>query len=181
MNKLTISQPYLLAVATWEPRKNLELLVKTFIQLKDEGKLEEYILVLVGGRGWKDKRLASLISGCDSILPLGYVPDDLLPKLYSGADLFLFPSKYEGYGMPVLESLACGTRVVTSDIPELREAGGDEAVYVEPTADGIRQGILKSLETEYDSKNGMNRYPTWSDGAKKMAFTIRTYVGEMKK
>jgi glycosyltransferase involved in cell wall biosynthesis len=66
--------------------------------------------------------------------------------LYSGADAFIYPSTYEGFGMPVLEARACGARIVTSNIPELREAGGDDAIYVVPTEDGIREGISRAIE-----------------------------------
>ena len=138
-------RPYLLAVATWEPRKNLELLISTFLDMKRHGLLSEHKLVLVGGRGWKDQRLRGLLSATEVVIPLGYVLGENLASLYSGADLFIFPSKYEGFGMPVAEARACGTRVLTSDTPELREAGGEDVVYVAPTAECISSGIVTIL------------------------------------
>lgn len=167
-----LSRPYLLAVATWEPRKNLELLIHTFLNMKKLGLLGEQKLVLVGGRGWKDKRLAALLSGTDSVAPLGYVPDDQLAPLYSGAEVFVFPSIYEGYGIPVLEAMACGTKVVTSDIPELREAGGEGAIYIAPTAKGIRQGILLGLTQGKVPQSAERRFPSWEFGARDLATAL---------
>ena len=145
LSQYALAQPYLLAVATWEPRKNLELLIHTFLDMKKQGLLSEHKLVLVGGSGWRDRRLAALLSGTDSVIAPGYVPDEQLAPLYSGAEVFVFPSIYEGFGIPVLEARACGTKVVASDIPELREAGGEGTTYVAPTADSIRNGILSAL------------------------------------
>lgn len=167
-----LSRPYLLAVATWEPRKNLELLIHTFLDMKEQGLLGEHKLVLVGGRGWKDQRLAELLSGTDSVIPLGYVPDDQLAPLYSGAELFIFPSIYEGFGMPVAEASACGAKVVASDTPELREAGGGDVIYVVPTAEGIRQGILFGLSKGNQPEGIKRNFPSWEIGAKCLAAAL---------
>jgi glycosyltransferase involved in cell wall biosynthesis len=136
---------YLLAVATWEPRKNLELLIRTFLDMKKQGLVGSDKLVLVGGRGWKDQRLATLLAGTDAVIPLGFVPEEHLAPLYTGSVLFIFPSIYEGFGMPVLEARACGARVLASDTPELREAGDDSVVFIEPTSSGLREGIIASI------------------------------------
>jgi glycosyltransferase involved in cell wall biosynthesis len=138
-----VTKPYLLAVATWEPRKGLDLLIKAFLNMKAEGLVRDYKLVLVGERGWKYTAVADLVRrNSDAILSLGFVNDVALAGLYRGAEAFVFPSKYEGFGMPVLEARACGAAVITSDLPELREAGGEAGIYIEPTEEGIRSGIL---------------------------------------
>ena len=111
--------------------------------MKAEGLVRDYKLVLVGERGWKYTAIADLVRrNSDAILSLGFVNDVALAGLYRGAEAFVFPSKYEGFGMPVLEARACGAAVITSDLPELREAGGEAGIYIEPTEEGIRDGIL---------------------------------------
>lgn len=165
-----IDYPYILALSTLEPRKNLQLLVITFLKMKSDGLLPNYKLVIAGNKGWKSESIMDLISidhGVN-IIYLGFVPDEHLPILYSGADVFVYPSIYEGFGIPVLEARACRTKIVTTDIPELHEAGGPDAIYIEPTVEAIREGILSALS----SKNNWNIdkkqpvFSTWEDGAK---------------
>ena len=172
LKKYGITQPYLLAVATWEPRKNLQLLLETFLRMKQQGELVDYNLVLVGGRGWKDDKITSIVGDNiknSGVAPLGYVASEDLAAFYSGATAFLFPSMYEGFGMPVLEARKCGIPVITSDTPELREAGGSGCIYIQPTSDGIRDGILYCLNEELDASIDDVNNPTWDEGAKKMA------------
>jgi glycosyltransferase involved in cell wall biosynthesis len=109
--------------------------------MKANGMIANHKLLLVGDRGWKDSSIVELVRNSESVIRLGFVDDTSLAALYSGADALIFPSTYEGFGMPVLEARACGARVVTSDLPELREAGGDDAIYVTPTEQGICSGI----------------------------------------
>ncbi|MGH7934181.1 MAG: glycosyltransferase family 4 protein [Candidatus Binataceae bacterium] len=147
LTRYSLVRPYLLAVATWEPRKGLEPLIRAFLNMKADGLVRNHKLVLIGERGWKDVAIMNLARrDTESVLSLGFVDDVSLGALYQGADAFIFPSKYEGFGMPVLEARACGALVVTSDIPELREAGGDQAIYIEPTEEGIRNGISLALK-----------------------------------
>jgi len=163
-----IAQPYLLSVGTLEPRKGLHRLVPAFDSLLREGRLPNHCLVIAGDRGWKDDQIARLVSSNRRIHPLGFVTDDTLSALYTGAEALVFPSSYEGFGMPVLEARACGTRIVTTDIPELREAGGEDAVYISPSIEGIREGILKALESE--KPKVLNRQDhTWAKSAKTFA------------
>ena len=108
--------------------------------------MRSHVLVLAGERGWKDGPIARLVEGGGRrIRALGFVDDEALAVLYNGADALVFPSSYEGFGIPVLEARACGTRVVTTDLPELREAGGSDAIYVAPTQDALRAGMLEAL------------------------------------
>jgi glycosyltransferase involved in cell wall biosynthesis len=141
-----VTQPYLLSVSTWEPRKGLAPLIRAFRRMKAEGMIPDHNLLLVGERGWKNSSIIELASNSESVVSLGFVDDKSLAALYSGTDAFIYPSTYEGFGMPVLEARACGARVVTSDIPELREAGGDDAIYVAPTEEGICCGITLALD-----------------------------------
>ena len=174
LDRHSVSPPYILSVATWEPRKNIAVLIRAFLELKKSGLLTNHRLVLVGGRGWKDERLAALVRNTrgEDILPLGFVLDDDLPSLYAGAELFVFPSLYEGYGIPVLEARACRTRAVTTDSPELREAGGEEAVYVAPTLEGVRDGILFALSRPKPAEADAPRLPTWETGARELAAAL---------
>jgi glycosyltransferase involved in cell wall biosynthesis len=151
-------KPYFLAVSTWEPRKGLEPLIRAFLRIKADSLIGDYKLVLVGDRGWKDAAIMELAQHHrQSVVSLGFVDDSSLASLYSGADAFIYPSSYEGFGMPVLEARACGTRVVTSDIPELREAGGNDAIYIAPNEEGIREGILTVL------RSGVPKAISWRD------------------
>lgn len=140
-----VQAPYLLSVATHEPRKNLVRLLDAFEQLQAAGELPGYKLVLVGASGWKNEELDARITRSTAVVRTGYALDDWLPALYARAEALVFPSTYEGFGMPVLEAALCGTRVVTTDIPELREAGGPDATYIEPTVEGIAAGIRAAL------------------------------------
>jgi glycosyltransferase involved in cell wall biosynthesis len=164
-----INYPYILALSTLEPRKNFQLLVSTFLRMKSDGLLGNYKLLIVGKKGWKSKLIMDLISNDHgvNIRYLDYVQDEYLPIIYSGADAFVYPSIYEGFGIPVLEARVCRTKIVTTDIPELHEAGGPDAIYIEPTSEGIREGILSAV---FGIKNltieeKQLAFPTWEDGA----------------
>ena len=127
--------------------------------------------MLVGGRGWGDEKIAGIVGNNireSGIIPLGYVPDGDLAPLYSGSTAFLFPSIYEGFGMPVLEARKCKVPVITSDTPELREAGGDNCIYIQPTAAGIRKGILHLLNNPQYNLNSEILNPSWEEGARQM-------------
>ena len=144
-----IDRPYFLSVSTLEPRKNLEALIQALLQLRTDHQLAQVALVLVGQQGWRDSRLRTQIERAKSeglpIFQTGFVKDADLPALYAGAMAVVMPSLYEGFGMPVLEALRCGARVVSSDIPEMREAGGVGPIYIAPTIEGIKAGLMQAF------------------------------------
>lgn len=165
-----LQRPYILSVAAWDPRKNLARLIQAFRLLKQQGQLGDYELVLVGrsDRGGAEIRNLLQSPEGDDIRTLGYVEQQDLPGLYAGADVFAFPSLYEGYGMPVAEALACGTRVLATNLPALREAGGEQCQYVEPTVEGIAGGLLRLLESPRPAAGRESRR-TWRDSAAELA------------
>lgn len=137
LKKYGIQKPFLLHVGTIEPRKNLLLLLEAFEQLKKEEKHKDLKLVLVGKKGWKmeafyDKLENSPIKK-DVIFP-GYVERKHLPILYSECQLFVYPSHYEGFGIPIVEAMACGAPVLSSNASCLPEVGGEAASYFSPNA-----------------------------------------------
>lgn len=140
LRKYGLEPHFLLAVGTLEPRKNIITLARAHAPLYAAGKAPP--LALAGRVGWGEAFPASDFPG---IRLLGYVADEDLPALYSAAAAFVLPSLYEGYGMPAAEARACGTRIMASNLPELREAAGPNAIFVAPDETGIRDGLLQVL------------------------------------
>jgi glycosyltransferase involved in cell wall biosynthesis len=136
---------YVLTVGTLEPRKNLLTLLDAWDRLG-----VDMDLVVVGGRGWHDRDLVRAIrtrGGAGRVRWLGYVPESELVALYAGAELFVYPSRLEGFGLPLLEAMACGAPVVASDVPALREVGGEAACFVPPgDAVALRQAMAQLLD-----------------------------------
>lgn len=148
LSQYAVEEPYLLYVGTIEPRKNLERLVRAFDQVKSETGCD-HRLVIVGKKGWLFDDVFAVVRDRgleDSVVFTGFVPDENLPAFYDGADGFVFPSLYEGFGLPPLEAMAYGTPVVVSDSSSLPEVVGDAGLLVNPKAvDSIADGIAQLI------------------------------------
>ena len=134
MDWLVSGRPYFLAVGNLQPRKNLLRAIEAYALARDQGALEQQ-LVIVGKEQWKHEALRSLVEQYqlqDHVRFTGYVEDEDLPLLYRSADVFMYPSLYEGFGLPVLEAMACGTAVICSDRASLPEVAGDAGRYIDP-------------------------------------------------
>jgi len=124
--------PYFLSVGTVQPRKNFQMLFRAFEPVAKEF---EHNLFIAGGKGWLYEKVLVDIERrglTDRVRFIGFVDDADLPALYSGATLFLFPSIYEGFGLPLLEAMACGVPVITSDASSLPEVSGEAAIQLSP-------------------------------------------------
>ncbi len=141
-----LPERFILFVGTLEPRKNVTALVEAYAQLKGE---VPHSLVLVGAKGWRGEEVLAQIerSGLsDKVLFVGYVEPKELPLWYNAADLFVFPSLYEGFGLPPLEAMACGTPVIASYTSSLPEVVGEAGVLVDPhSLEGMAQAMRKVL------------------------------------
>jgi glycosyltransferase involved in cell wall biosynthesis len=143
-----LPERYILFVGTLEPRKNVQTLLQAFAHMRAEPPRPDVSLVIAGGNGWgKENYLASVdaLKLRDHVRFTGFVADDHLPDLYRGALLFVYPSLYEGFGLPVLEAMACGTPVITSDRTSLPEVAGDAALLVDPTRPEALAAAMSSV------------------------------------
>ena len=168
-----VRRPYVLATGTLEPRKNLPRLIEAFTSLPEHVRGTRQ-LVLAGAPGWETaETFAHLARHARMVKTLGYVPDDDLPALYRGADAFCYPSLYEGFGIPVLESMCCGTAVLTSRRSSMPEVAGEAARYVDPydTADiarGLHELLGDPALREQLAERGLHRARrfTWENTAR---------------
>ena len=134
LEKHHIRQPYLLYVGTIEPRKNLLTLIRAYDELLRTTAYRPQ-LVLCGGRGWLDGEVFKLVDELklnDQVHFTGYIEDADLPAIYSAAEVFIYPSLYEGFGLPPLEAMACGAPVITSNVSSLPEVVGEAGLMHDP-------------------------------------------------
>lgn len=152
---------YLLCVGTLEPRKNISHLIKSFANLIISEKINDLFLVVTGAMGWSYDNIFNeidyTVGAREKIILTGYVDDDDLSPLYTGAMAFIFPSLYEGFGLPPLEAMQCGTPVITSNTSSLPEIVGDAGIMIDPhDTDSLCDAILKVYKSE-KLRNEMSR------------------------
>jgi glycosyltransferase involved in cell wall biosynthesis len=180
---LSIDAPYILALGTLEPRKNLTTVLNAYARLGSDAP----ILVLAGARGWKDSPVFEQVkrAGLSArVVFSGFVSDGLLPDLYAGARAFVYPSLYEGFGLPVLEAMACGVPVITSKTSSLPEVAGDAALLIDPTdvdelADAMQRVLSDASLSDELRKRGLRRasHFTWERTARETLDVYRIALG----
>ena len=151
LDRLGIDRPFILSVCRLDPRKNLDALLRAFaISVRERD--VPHVLVLAGKPGRKAEELRALsgrLGLANRVRFTGFLGDEDIVQLYNQADLFAYPSKYEGFGLPLLEAMACGVPVLTSRGSALAEVAGDAAILVDPYSDpDIATGILRGLLDE---------------------------------
>lgn len=176
-----LGRPYLLFVGNLEPRKNLPGLLDAF-RLVRERSDRDVELVIAGAKAWKSGPLSEALRDpvlTDHVRVTGYVEAEDLPALYGGAEIFVFPTFWEGFGLPVLEAMATGTAVVASGVASIPEAAGGAAILVDPhSRESIARGIVSVLQNDELRRDleqrgrAHARTRTWDETARR---TLRAY------
>ncbi|MDD5659392.1 MAG: glycosyltransferase family 1 protein, partial [Actinomycetota bacterium] len=143
---------YILCVSSIEPRKNFERIIEVFGEIIKDEKYKDLFLICVGGTGWKNETVYDLVKkkGLEKkVRFLGYVKETDLPVIYNKARFFMYPSIYEGFGLPVLEAMAAKVPVLTSNVSSLPEVAGNAAITVNPYSEKeIYEASITILENE---------------------------------
>lgn len=150
LRKYGIREPYLLTVGTIEPRKNLLAMLRAYELFRQNGG-PVWQWVVAGKKGWKTSAFFSALSASpyrEDVLLTGYTDHTDLPALYSMAQFFVYPSVYEGFGLPVLEAMACGVPVLVAGTSSLPEVGGPAAQYMDPHDIQGFAGKMQQLATD---------------------------------
>jgi glycosyltransferase involved in cell wall biosynthesis len=189
-HKFGLKHPLVLGVGTLEPRKNHLGLIKAFHKAQSVAgnKSRPAMLALAGEPGWLYDETQQLIAKLkleNKVRILGHVTELELIALYSMADVFVFPSFYSGFGVPLIEAMACGTPVITSNTSSLPEIAGDAAILIDPhNIDQITKAMLRVLESEQLREElqqkgyAQAQQFTWPKAASKMLFVYqRLYEG----
>jgi glycosyltransferase involved in cell wall biosynthesis len=183
--KYSLAGPYVLYMGDFTPRKNLHRLLEAFLSLRS--RLGKFSLVLAGSRMNQKANIEPVIQWLrmgDCVRIIGPVPEADLPALYAGADLFVFPSLYEGFGFPPLEAMACGVPVISSGVASLPEVVGDAVISVNPyRVDSLAEAMRKML-TRPDLRRTMTEKGyeqakkfSWDRTAKETMDVYRTVEG----
>ena len=138
LQKYKIKKPYILSVGTQEPRKNIQKLIDSFEKIREEQ--PDFSLVLVGKQGWGQG-----FHFTEGVIWTGYIPKEDLVSVYSGSRVFVYPSLYEGFGLPILEAMACGVPVVTSNNSSMTEIAKDVAILVDPRSETQLEKAIKMV------------------------------------
>lgn len=180
--KYGIPPEYILFVGALQPRKNIPTLLQAFALLLAEKPSRELTLVIAGGGGWKQQEIFNTIRSLrieDHICFPGYIDDEDLPDLYRGAQLFVFPSLYEGFGLPILEAMGCGVPVIASHTSAMPEVAGEAALLVDPMdANALAEAMASVLDDralrDELRRRGMDRvrHFSWEAVARK---TLKSY------
>lgn len=180
-----VNKKFILFVGTLQPRKNIVNLVKAFSLLPQNLK-DQHQLVIVGKKGWLyDEILSSpkMFGVEDNTLFLDYVTDSDLPLFYKKAEVFVLPSLYEGFGLPILEAMRYGCPVITSNVSSMPEAGGDAALYFDPKDIEQIQSRMEEVLTDSNLRKkmiekGNSHYKkfTWEKAAKDVLKTIESVI-----
>lgn len=153
--KYKTGDPFILAVGNLQPRKNWTRLIRSFLHAKHAARLP-HKLVVVGQRLWRDAAILEAAGDDpDAVILTGYVPAEDLPLLYNAAQMFAYPSLYEGFGLPVVEAMACGTPVITSNISCMPEIAGDAALLVNPYHEAEIAAALVRLASDETYRVGL--------------------------
>jgi glycosyltransferase involved in cell wall biosynthesis len=186
MDRHSLTKPYALYAGSVAPRKNLGRVISAYERVR-ERLGSEHELVVVGASSFHFSGNGETSGNVEGVRMLGYVSDDDLAALYSGARVFVFPSLYEGFGLPPLEAMSCGTPVITSNTTSLPEVVGDAAITVDPeNTDEIADSLERVLSDDDLAKGlsgkGLERAGSfsWSDTARQMLDVCSNLVGDTR-
>lgn len=155
--KYNLPDKYLLFIGNLNPRKNLSRLYKAYKEVKEKLNIP-HKLVIAGKHGWKYKKLLKYLKKDENVIFTGYIDEIDKAALYTMADMFIFPSLYEGFGIPILEAQQCGTPVITSNISAMPEVGGDGALYIDPYSIKDISNALEKLVVDVELREKLVDY-----------------------
>lgn len=182
--KYGIAMPYLFFLSNLEPRKNIVRLLESLRHLPAAYK-KKYALVMVGGMSWQNEEIHAAINhatqdGWTVIKPEVYVPDEDVPALLTGAEMLVHPALHEGFGIPVVEAMSCGTAVVASDIPVMHEVAELAALYADPESPADIAGKIETVLTDESLRTrlqtaGLDRAQdfTWAEATDQLVGYIK--------